>query len=136
MVWPALFITLTLSLFTLGSLTQTSHSVDHWLTPQLALGKGRRSNIQDSLSSEVIFLSERRHSSLEGSGQTVDSSALQTHVNRKVVPKETRPAGNQFSARTFSHYVLAIYLKKKIIYTYIYVYITSMCWLEILIILI
>lgn len=123
MVWPALFITLTLSLFTLGSLTQTSHSVDHWLTPQVSLGKGRRSNIQDSLSSEVIFLSERRHGSLEGSGQTVDSSALQTHVNRKVVPKEPRPAGNQFSARTLFH----SYKKKKIIYTYIYVYITSMC---------
>lgn len=104
MVWPLLFITLTLSLFTLGSQTQTSHSVDHWITAQVALGKGRSSNIRDSLSSEVIFLSERRHGSLEGSGQTVDSSALQTHV-RKVVPKDPRPAGNQFSVHIFLHYV-------------------------------
>lgn len=103
MVWPRLLvITQTLSLFTLGSLTQTSHSMDHWITPQVALGRGRRSDIQDSLSSEVIFLSERRHGSLEGSGQAVDSSTLQTHVNRKVIPKEPRPAGNQFSVHIFS----------------------------------
>lgn len=110
MVRPLLFITLTLCLFTLGSQTQTSHSVDHWITPQVALGKGRRSNIRDSLSSEVIFLSEGRHGSLEGSGQTVDSSALQTHVNRKVVPKEPRPAGNQFSVRIFLHCVFNYFI--------------------------
>lgn len=93
MVSPLLFTTLTLSLFTLGSLTRTSHSVDEWRAPAVALGKGRRSNIPDSLSSQVIFLSQRRQGSLEGSGQTVDSSALQTHVHQKVLPKEPRPAG-------------------------------------------
>lgn len=67
----------------------------------MALGKGRRGNIPDSLSSEVIFLSQRRLGSLEGSGQTVDSSALQTHVHRKVPPKEPRPAGKSIQCTCF-----------------------------------
>lgn len=99
MVWP--FLLVTLSLFTPGSLTQSSHPVDEWSETPVTVGKGSRSNIPDSLSSEVIFLAERRQGSLEGSGQTVDGSALQTHVHHKVLPEVPRPAGKSLHCTRF-----------------------------------
>lgn len=100
MVRPLLFTTLTVTLFTLGSPTRSSHSVVEGRARPVTVGKGGRSRIPDSLSREVIFLPERRQGSLEGSGQTVDSSALPTHVHQKVLREEPRPAGKSMFSRS------------------------------------
>lgn len=94
MVSPMLFRTLAICLSSLGSLIQASHSLDYLDSVQVTHSTGRNNNAQDRLSSEVISHSR---SSMESSasGQSADSKALQTLVNRTITSKEPEPVGNE-----------------------------------------
>lgn len=83
MVSSLLFIGLTVCLSSPGSLIQTSQSLEH---------RGRNHYALDILSSQVIVHPERSRDSLEGSGQSVYSTASQTFVSRPVTPKKPQPS--------------------------------------------
>ncbi|GAA6215874.1 proline-rich transmembrane protein 3-like [Lates japonicus] len=85
-----LFTTLTVSLLLLGSLIQTSHSLDDSDSVQITRSTGRNNKAADSLVSEVIL-----HDSEEGSGHYVDSTASQKLINKPVIPKESERASNE-----------------------------------------
>ncbi|XP_076604965.1 proline-rich transmembrane protein 3 [Chaetodon auriga] len=90
-----LFVMLTVSLSSLGSLNQTSRSLDNSDSAKMTQSTGRNNNAPDSLSSEVIFHSAGSSDSLEGSGESVNSAATQKIINRAVIPKQPRQAGNE-----------------------------------------
>lgn len=90
-----LLITLTASLCSLGSLIQTSHSLANSGSVRMTRGTSRNNNAPDSLSSEVIFHSVDGSDSVEGSGQSVDSTATQKLINRAVISKEPERARSE-----------------------------------------
>uniref|UniRef100_A0A3Q4GDA3 Si:ch211-14i3.2 n=1 Tax=Neolamprologus brichardi TaxID=32507 RepID=A0A3Q4GDA3_NEOBR len=83
-----LFVTLTVSLSSLGSLIQSSHSPSNSGSVQITQSRARNNSSLDSLASEVIFQSE---SPVEGSRYSVGSMKLQQLINQAVTPlsKET-----------------------------------------------
>ncbi|XP_044069768.1 proline-rich transmembrane protein 3-like [Siniperca chuatsi] len=90
-----LFIVLTVYLSSLGSLIQTTHSLDNSDSVRMTRSTRRNNNNAPySSASGVIFDSESRSDSVEGSGQSVDSMASQK-LNRTVIPKEPERAGNE-----------------------------------------
>ncbi|XP_056245812.1 proline-rich transmembrane protein 3-like [Seriola aureovittata] len=82
----------TLSLFSLGCLIQTSHSLDNSDSVRVTRSTDRNSNATDSLAGEVIFHSESSSDSVEGSGHNVDSVTSQKLINKT---KEHEPASNE-----------------------------------------
>lgn len=96
MVSSLLIIILTVPLSSLGSLIQTSHSLDNSEFARKTRSTGRNKNVPDSLFSEATFNSENGSDSLEGSGQTVEATASHTLIKHTfhVTPKEPEPAGN------------------------------------------
>lgn len=84
-----LFITLTMSFSSLGSLIQTSHLVDNSDSVQITQNADRNINATDSFSS-VIFHSVSGSEAAEGSGHSVVSRT--SKINNTVIPKESERA--------------------------------------------
>lgn len=91
-----LFITLTVSLSSLGSLIQTSHSLDNSDSARMTRSTVRNNNATDVLASEVIFHSES--DSVEGSGHSGGSTALQKPINRTVSGENRSGSGITLTA--------------------------------------
>lgn len=89
-----LFITLTVCLSSLWSLTQTSQSLDSSDSIHVTDSTGSSNSTNDSLSSEAILHSESSDS-VEGSGRSVDRMISQKIINRTVLTKESEQAGNE-----------------------------------------
>lgn len=86
-------------LASLGSLLQTSHSLDSD-SLRMTQRTGRNNNAPDSLSTEVrlkteAFLSKSSSGSMEGGRQDVYSTASQKLLNQTAVPKEPERADNE-----------------------------------------
>ncbi|XP_068998813.1 proline-rich transmembrane protein 3-like [Embiotoca jacksoni] len=87
-----LFITLTVTLSSVGSLIQTSHSLDASGSVQVTRSTDINSRALDSLASEVIFNSE---SSVEGNGHHDGSAASQQISHTTVLPTEPDRVSNK-----------------------------------------
>ncbi|XP_078028533.1 proline-rich transmembrane protein 3 [Epinephelus lanceolatus] len=86
-----LFITLTMSLSSLGNLIQTPHSLHHSDSVRITRGTGRDNKAPDSLASGLILHSQSSGDSVEGSGQSVESTASQTLI----IPKKSERVGSE-----------------------------------------
>lgn len=93
-----LFITLTVSFSSLGSLIQTSHLLDNSDSVRITQNADRNINATDSFNSDVIFHSVSSSEAAEGSGQSVDSRTSQ--INNTVIPKESEQASTENSSES------------------------------------
>ncbi|XP_071349867.1 proline-rich transmembrane protein 3-like [Trachinotus anak] len=89
------FLFITVSLFSLGTLIQTSHSLDNTDSVRVTRSTGGNNNATDSFAGEVIFHSESSNKSVEGSGLYVDSTTPQKLINNTAISKEPEQASNK-----------------------------------------
>ncbi|XP_022049696.2 proline-rich transmembrane protein 3-like [Acanthochromis polyacanthus] len=90
MGWSSLlFVTLTISLSSLTSLIQTSHSLN---SAQINKSTRRNNSGLDIPASEVIFHSK---SSEEGSGHSSDTTASQELTNKTIIPEKPERVSNE-----------------------------------------
>lgn len=88
-----LFILLTMSSSTLGSLIQTSRLQDNSDSVQINQNADKNIDATDSLSREVTFHSVSGSDVAEGSAHSVDSRTSQ--INNTVIPKESERASTE-----------------------------------------
>lgn len=89
-----LFTALTVFLYPLGGLIQASFSLDNSDLVRTPRSTGGNSYATDRLSSEFASHLQSSSDSLEGSGQSSGSAALETFINRTAIPKRPESAGN------------------------------------------
>lgn len=87
-----LFVTIAMSFSSLGSLIQTSHSLDNSDSVR------RNANSTDNLSKDIIFHSVSGSDSAEGSGHSVDSRTSQ--INKTVIQKDSEQASIENSSES------------------------------------
>nr|XP_046241220.1 uncharacterized protein LOC124057127 [Scatophagus argus] len=90
---PLRFIMLTMTLSSLGSLIQTTQSLDNYDSVRTTRRTAKNNTAPDRFSSEAVFHSESSSDSLEGSG--VDGTASQKLIYPTVIPEEPKRAANK-----------------------------------------
>ncbi|XP_026162304.1 uncharacterized protein LOC113130151 [Mastacembelus armatus] len=88
------FITLTMTLSTLGSLIQTSHLLNNSESARITQSTSGN-NVSNSLASEEIFHSVSSSDSMEGSGSDADSLITPRLINQTVISKEPKQASKE-----------------------------------------